>query len=417
MGHESITELFEERFADAHREKGSLPVPVASVLRSQTGAAIDDSVLAEVKQRLADCAGRMSPEGGPAVVRNGYHKERTVLTDVGPVSVRIPRIRSRDGKPEKFISEPVKPFRRRTPHIDEVLAYARLMGVSQGRMADVTCMMFGEDSLRSLSAPTPNRLKKKWSAEYEEWSRGGLGDDQWVYLWVDGIYMPVRGSKDKMCLLVAMGTTAGGEKCLLAIEEAASESTECWERVLRGLRLRGMNPPHLAIAVGAGDLREALNQLFPEARQQRCWVHKERNIHNYMRSSTKEAASEALRDIWNAPSGDSAMAGVRKIVGLFGDRYPKATKCLLDDLPKPLAFFDYPAAHWVSIRTTNPIESAFSTIGGAQRWLMELPGHLERSLSKHSCTQPLLAEPSVWSQRCWRQTLWYNPIRDPDSFR
>jgi len=182
--------------------------------------------MAEVKQRLAGCAGRRSPEGGPAVVRNGYHRERTMPTDVDPVSVRIPRIRSRDGKPEKFVSELIKPFRRRTPHMDEVLAYTHLMGVSQRLMADVMGRMFGEDSLRSLYAPTLNRLKKKWSTEHEKWSRGILGDDQWVYLWVDGIYMPVRGSKDKMCLLVAMGVTAGGEKCLLAIEEAASESTE-----------------------------------------------------------------------------------------------------------------------------------------------------------------------------------------------
>jgi len=118
MGHESITELFGERFADADREEESLPTPAVSALRSQTGAVIDDFVLAEVKQRLANCAGRRSPEGGPAVVRNSYHMERTVLTDIGPVSVRIPRIRSRDGKRESFVSEPVKPFRRRAPHMD-----------------------------------------------------------------------------------------------------------------------------------------------------------------------------------------------------------------------------------------------------------------------------------------------------------
>jgi len=226
MGHESITELFGERFADADREEASLPTPVASALMSQTGAAIDDFVLAEVKQRLAECSGRKSPEGDPAVVRNGHHKVRTVLTGAGPVSVRIPRIRSRDGKRESFVSEPAEPFRRRTPHMDEVLAYTHLMGVSQGRMDDVMGRMSGEESLRSLSVTTPNRLKKKWSAEHEKWSRGSLGDGQWVCLWVDGIYMPVRGSKDKICLPVAMGTTAGGEKRLLAIEETVSESTE-----------------------------------------------------------------------------------------------------------------------------------------------------------------------------------------------
>jgi len=145
-----------------------LPTPMASALRSQTGAAIDDFVLAEVKERLVDCAGQTAPEDDPAVVRNGHRKERTVLTDIGPVSVWIPRICSLDGKPEKFVSEPVKPLRRHAPHMDEVLAYTHLMGVSQGRMADMMGRMFGEDSLRSLSAPTLNRLKKKWSAEYEE---------------------------------------------------------------------------------------------------------------------------------------------------------------------------------------------------------------------------------------------------------
>jgi len=270
MGHESITELFGERFAEADREEESLPTPVASALMSQTGAAIDVFVLAEVKQRLADCAGRRSPEGDPAVVRNGHHKERTVLTGAGPVSVRILRIRSRDGKPEKFVSEPAEPFCRRTPHMDEVLAHTHLMGISQGRMAGVMGRMSGEDSLRSLSAATPERLKKKWSAEYEAWSQGSQGDDQWVCPWGDGIHMPVRGSKDKMCLLVAMRTAAGGEKRLMAIEEDASESAECWERVLRGLRLRGMNPPRLAIADGAGGLHEAPDRVFPETLQQLC---------------------------------------------------------------------------------------------------------------------------------------------------
>jgi len=145
-----------------------------------------------------------------------------------------------------------------------------------------------------------------------------------------------------------------GEKRLMAIEEDASESAECRERVLRGLRLRGMNPPRLAIAGGAGGLREAPDRVFPETLLQRCWVHKERNIHSYMSPSTEEAASKALRDIWNVPSSDSAMARVRKFFEIFVDRYPKATRCLLDDLPGLLAFFDYPAAHWCRSARTTP---------------------------------------------------------------
>jgi len=350
--------------------------------------------------QLYDELGLMGFEGDPAVVRNGYHKERTVLTDVGPVSVRIPSIRSLDGKRESFVSEPVKPFRRRTPHMDEMLTYTHLMGVSQGRMAGVMGRILGEDSLRSLSAPTLNRRKKKWSAEYEEWSRGSLRDDQWIYLWVDGIYMLVRGSKDKMCLPVAMGTTVGGEKHLLVIEEAVNESTECRERVLRGLRLRGMNPPRLAIADGAGGLREALNCVFPETRLQRCWVHKERNIHSYISPSAEDAASNALRDIWNTPSGDSAIAGVKKFVELFGDRYPRVTKGLLDDLPELLAFLDYPAAHWVSIRTTNPIESALSTIRNRTK--------LACGAMNRQCTVAMIFKLGIEAQKRWRRINGYS---------
>jgi len=278
MGHEHATKLYDERFTDAGQEEGALQTAVISALKAQICAAIDDFLLAEVTQRLADCAGRTSPDGGPAVVRNGYHNERTVLTDVGPITLRIPRIRSRDGKRENFVSQLIKPFQRRTGRMDEMLAYAHLMRVAQGRMADVMRMMFGGEALRSLSAPTLKRLKRKWSAEHEEWSRGNLADDQWLYMRVDGVYIPVRGSKDRMCLLVAMGTTAAGEKRLLAIEEAVSESTECWERVLRGLRLRGMSPPQLAIAGGSAGSREALSKVFPETPLQHCWVHKERNI-------------------------------------------------------------------------------------------------------------------------------------------
>jgi len=186
-----------------------------------------------------------------------------------------------------------------------------------------------------------------------------------------------------MCLLVAMGTTAGGENHLLAIREAVSESTECWERVLRDLRLRGMNPPRLVIADGAGGLREEPDRVFPETRLQRCWVHKKRNVHNYMIPNTEDAASNALR-------ADSALASIKKFVGLFSDGYPKATKCLLDGLPELLAFFDYPAAHWCrsptpSSRRSRPsagrLMPPYTTIGISFSPKYENGG----ALSCHSC--------------------------------
>jgi len=163
------------------------------------------------------------------VVRNGYHEERTVPTDVDPVSAQIPLIRNRDGIRENFVLELIKPFRRRTPRMDKVLAYMQLVGVAEGRMADMVSLMFGEESLRTLSGPTLNRQKQKWSAEHEECSRGSLDDDQWVYMWLHGIYMPVLSSKDKICLRWRWRSLSGGEKHLLATEEAASESTECSE--------------------------------------------------------------------------------------------------------------------------------------------------------------------------------------------
>jgi len=211
-----------------------------------------------------------------------------------------------------------------------------------------------------------------------------------------------------MCLLVVMGVTAGGEKRLLAIKEAASENAECWERVLRGLRLRGMNLPHLAIADGAGGLREAPDRVFPETRLQRCWIHKVRNIHSYMSTSTEDAASKTLRDIWHIPSVDGAMAGVRKFVEIFGDRYPKTTKCLLNDLSELLAFLDYPAAHWVSIRTTNPIESAFSTIRNRTK--------LTRGAMNRQRTVAMVFKLGIEAQKRWRRLNGYSRLANVYKF-
>ncbi len=320
-------------------------------------AALDE----EVRDFLAECEGRRLADGRAAVVRNGFLPRREIQTGVGPVSVRIPRTRSRDGEEGAFQSVLVPPYVRKTRTLEAAVPWLYLKGISTGEMGPALEAVFGSPA-EGFSSSTVSRLKRVWRDQYEQWRKRSVEKDRWVYLWADAIYSPVRGDNPRLCVLVVMGVNERGEKRIVAIEDGMRESTQSWRELLLDLKSRGMNVPKLVVGDGAMGLWSALEEIYPDARQQRCWVHKTANVLNCFPKSAQPKAKDKLHDIWRAETKEQALRAFDLFVEMYEAKYPKATECLEKDRKELLAFYDFPAHHWQSIRTTNPIESTFGTI-------------------------------------------------------
>jgi putative transposase len=296
------------------------------------------------------------------VVRNGYLPEREVLTGIGPVAVRVPKVRSRTDEAVVFRSSLVPPYVRRAKTLDAALPWLYLKGVSSGQMAEALSVLVGPEA-KGLSAPVVGRLKAQWKEEYETWRDQRLDKDRWVYWWADGIDSGLRAEGQRLCLLVIVGVNDRGEKRFLAIEDGVRESTQSWREVLLGLKARGLErPPELAVGDGAMGFWAALEEIFPSTRAQRCWVHKTANVLNYLPKSGQPKPKVALQAIWMAATRHEAEQAFDRLVGTCEAKYPKAVRCLVKDREPLLTFDDFPAEHWVHLRNTNPIESTFSTI-------------------------------------------------------
>jgi transposase-like protein len=294
-------------------------------------------------------------------VRNGYLPKREIQTGIGPVSVRIPKVRSKDGEALTFRSALVPPYVRKTRSLQAALPWLYLKGVSSGEMGEALKVLVGDDA-QGLSASTVSRLKREWANEYQHWRETPLDEDHGIYIWADGIYSGLRSQRDKLCALVIIGVNERGQKQFLAIEDGVRESTQSWREVLLKLKSRGMNVPQLAIGDGAMGFWAAMDEIYPQTPHQRCWVHKTANILNSLPKTTQTKAKLALHQIWQAETKINAEKAFELFIETYQDKYPKATLSLQKDREELLAFYNFPAKHWQSIRTSNPIESTFSTI-------------------------------------------------------
>ena len=335
--------------------------PLTELIRSGARQLIQQAVEAELHTLLAQYADHKCEDGKAAVVRNGYLPEREIQTGIGPVKVRIPKVRSRTGEPVTFRSALVPPYVRKTRSLEAALPWLYLKGISTGEMQEALQVLVGPEA-QGLSANTISRLKRQWGQQYREWHQTPLDKDRWVYIWADGIHSGLRGEQDKLCALVIIGVNERGEKHFLAIEDGVRESTQSWREVLLKLKARGMNRPELAIGDGAMGFWAALEEIYPESRQQRCWVHKTANVLNCLPKSGQPKAKQALKEIWMAESRADAEKAFDLFIQTYDAKYPKATLTLQKDREELLAFYGFPAQHWQSIRTTNPIESTFGTI-------------------------------------------------------
>jgi len=335
--------------------------PLTALLRTGARTLIQKAVEAELKEVLESHRDRRLEDGRAGVVRNGYQPERQLQTGIGPVTVRIPKVRAKTGEPVTFRSALVPPYVRKTKSLEAALPWLYLKGISTGEMSEALEVLVGPEA-RGLSAATVARLKKTWGQEYSTWRDSPLDRDKWAYIWADGVYSGLRSQEDKLCALVIIGVNEHGQKRLLAVEDGVRESTQSWREVLLKLKGRGMNVPKLAIGDGAMGFWAALEEVYGKTRQQRCWMHKTMNILNCLPKSSQPKAKGMLHEIWQAETRAAAEKAFTLFVDTYEAKYPKATRKLQADHDELLAFYDFPAMHWQSLRTTNPIESTFGTI-------------------------------------------------------
>lgn len=334
---------------------------LTELLRSGAQKLIQQAVESELEVLLESHQTRRTETGTAGVVRNGYHPERAIQTGIGPVTVKIPKVRAKTGEPVAFRSALVPPYVRKTKSLEAAIPWLYLKGVSSGEMADALAVLVGPEA-QGLSASTVSRLKQTWAKEYDAFRSARLDKDRWVYIWADGIHSGLRAEDTKLCALVIMGVNERGEKHFLAIEDGVRESTQSWREVLLTLKSRGMNPPKLGIGDGALGFWAALDEIYPETGHQRCWMHKTGNVLNALPKATQPKAKQHLHEIWQAETYAAAEQAFDLFIQTYEAKYPKATRCLEKDREELLCFYRFPAHHWQSIRTTNPIESAFGTI-------------------------------------------------------
>lgn len=339
-----------------------LGVTLEDILREGARGLIEHAVAAELAEVLGSYENVKTLQGHPALVRNGYLPEREVLTPVGAVSVRIPKIRDRSGGGIKFNSALVPPYIRRSRSLSAALPWLYLKGISTGEMGSALEVLVGEGA-KGLSASVVSRLKAQWSEEYGAWMKRDLSLERYVYWWVDGIYSTLRGEDERLCLLVIIGVLPTGEKRFVAISDGFRESAESWTMLLRDLKERGLiDGPRLAIGDGALGFWAALAEVYPDTQAQRCWVHKSVNVLDALPKSLQSKAKSELQGIWMAETRVQAYAAFDRFVRTYQAKYPKAVDKLMKDREVLLAFYDFPAQHWPHIRSTNPIESTFATI-------------------------------------------------------
>lgn len=338
-------------------------MPLNEIIKEGAHQLIKMAVIAEFEafmeahSRLRDEAGRV------AVVRNGHNPEREFVTNAGVMKVKVPRVRDRRSEASEravFHSALLPPYLRRSRDMNDLIPFLYLKGISTSAFEQVLSNIVGDKV--ELSANTVVRLKEKWEQEYAIWTQRDLSGRRYIYWWADGVYFNVRLEGGRNCILVIMGVTEDGRKELVAIADGMRESELSWQELLLDLRQRGLEMgPYLATGDGALGFWNALCKIFPETRQQRCWVHKTANVLDKLPKAVQREAKHHIHQIYLAASKEEALEAFSRFKEQYA-RFEKAVNCLVKDKEETLAFYDFPREHWKHIRSTNPIESAFATV-------------------------------------------------------
>jgi putative transposase len=393
----------------------AIPFPEASsqdvltgLLREGAQRLLAQAVEAEVAAYIEAHGGLRDAQGRRLVVRNGHKDERELQTGVGPVKVRQPRVDDRrideNGRRMRFASSILPPYLRRTKSIEELIPWLYLKGISTGDFSEALTALLGPEA-PGLSASTVVRLKEVWQRDYEAWSKRSLTGKRYVYFWVDGIHFNVRLEEGRQCILVVMGVTPEGRKELVAVQDGLRESEQSWRELLLDLNARGLaEPPKLAVGDGALGFWAALRKVLGQTREQRCWVHKTANVLNDLPKGKQGKAKGMLHDIWMAETKAEAERAFNLFVETFQAKYPKAADCLAKDRDVLLTFYDFPAEHWMHLRTTNPIESTFATV--------RLRTRKTKGCGSRIATLTMVFRLTQCAEQHWRALNGYNLLDD-----
>ena len=321
---------------------------------------------AEVDEYIQRHANEQDNNGHALVVRNGRAQERTVQCGAGELKVRAPRVHDKRAG-QKFTSAILPPYMRKSPRLEEAVPVLYLRGLSTGDFGPALAVLLGEEALRGFSSTTVTRLLTLWQDEYRAWRRRSLAGKTYVYFWADGVHFNVRLEDDRLACLVIIGVRPDGTKEVIALEDGYRESTESWKTLLRDLKRRGLPAPKLAVADGAVGFWTALKDVYPETDEQRCWVHKLANVLDKLPKRLQPRAKSHLHEIMRAEDRAAALEELDRFQEEYQAKYPKAVECLTKDVDTLFTFMDYPAAHWLHLRTTNAIESTFATVKARTR--------------------------------------------------
>ena len=342
---------------------------LTGILREGAQTLLAQAVEVEVAQWIDRHAHLKDENGHRQVVRNGHLPKRKITTGVGQVEIEQPRVHDRrDAEAaEKFTSKILPPYLRKTKSIEELIPWLYLKGISTGDFGEALQSLLGRD-VPGLSASTITRLKSTWETDYRDWSKRSLKDKQYAYVWADGVHFNIRLEEDRQCILVLMGATADGKKELIAIADGFRESAQSWRELLLDVKARGLDvDPKLATGDGALGFWKALREVWPATREQRCCVHKTANVLDKLPKRLQPAAKEKLHNIWMSDTREHAHEAFDLFLATYQAKYSKACECLAKDRDVILTFYDFPAEHWIHLRTTNPIESTFATVKHRQR--------------------------------------------------
>ena len=331
------------------------------IVREGAQRMLQQAIEAEVAAYIETHKDLHDERGRRLVVRNGHQPVREIQTGAGALLVQKPRVNDRR-EGERFTSAILPPHMRRSPSIEALIPLLYLKGVSTGDFEEALSAILGEGA-KGLSATTITRLKAEWIEEYTAWNRRSLKNKHYVYLWADGVYFNVRLTNDRPCMLVIMGATAEGKKELVGLIDGERESTISWKDLLLDLKRRGLKrPPKVAVGDGALGFWSALEEVYPSTLHQRCWIHKMVNVLDKLPKKIHARAKELLHQMYHSDTKTDALEAYDQFMKLYRDKYPKACQCLEKDKDVLFTFYDFPAAHWTHLRTTNPIESTFATV-------------------------------------------------------
>src|SRR5437868_8761680 len=340
-------------------------VTLEQIAREGARRALQKAIEQEVAEYVNAAQNQTDAAGRRLVVRNGHKPPRTILSGLGPIEVKQPRVDDRrvdeNGVRFRFTSKILPPYLRKTKSIEDLVPWLYLKGISTGEMSDALIHLGFDGS--GLSATSVTRMTEVWQDEYDQWNQRDLTGKHYVYVWADGLYFGCRLSDDRPCVLVLMGATADGTKELIAIVDGERESQTSWLEILTGLKNRGLKePPKLATGDGSLGFWLAMAQAFPSTQQQRCWVHKTANVLDKLPKNQQPAAKALLHEIWMSATREDATKAFDRFIETYGTKWPRTKDCLEKDRSALLAFYDFPAEHWQHLRTSNPIESTFATV-------------------------------------------------------